>query len=290
MGMAPDLVFQRDGKPVFVADVKYKLTGSGLARTDDYYQLLAYTTAMGLGAGLLIYCRADEAPERVITVVRGGQRLHTRPVDLSGTPGDIDVALGRAGRHRSPPVWRRLRGVLMGELLPSIAARAVQSGLLDYLQTTFALSDEDVRLALEEFLQDPDDGIFKGPYLRLRMPFRPAADGWRDTLGWHPIDEAKPGAPGSFTPYGHQAEAFARLSSADLGPDKPRPLPTLVTTGTGSGKTEAFLYPILDHVLRAKAPGVTGTKALLLYPMNALANDQAQRLADLITTRRPSTG
>ena len=114
-----------------------------------------------------------------------------------------------------------------------------------------------------------------------RSVLRPRAGA--TSLGWHPIDEAKPGAPGSFTPYGHQAEAFARLSSADLGPDKPRPLPTLVTTGTGSGKTEAFLYPILDHVLRAKAQGVTGMKALLLYPMNALANDQAQRLADLIT-------
>lgn len=93
VGMAPDLVFQRDGKPVFVADVKYKLTGSGMARTDDYYQLLAYTTAMGLGAGLLIYCRADEAPERTITVVRSGQRLHTRPVDLAGKPKDVVQAL-----------------------------------------------------------------------------------------------------------------------------------------------------------------------------------------------------
>ena len=62
-----------------------------------------------------------------------------------------------------------------------------------------------------------------------------------------------------------------------------RPQPTLVTTGTGSGKTEAFLYPILDHVLRARRDGITGTKALILYPMNALANDQAQRLADIIT-------
>ena len=171
----------------------------------------------------------------------------------------------------------------MGELLPTLAASAVREGLLDYLQTTFALSDEDVRLALTDFLEDPTDGIFKGPYLRLRMPFRPAAEGWRDALGWHPMDEAKAGAPGSFAPYGHQAEAFARLSTANLGPDKPLPLPTLVTTGTGSGKTEAFLYPILDHVLRAKARGVSGMKALILYPMNALANDQAQRLADLIT-------
>ena len=36
-------------------------------------------------------------------------------------------------------------------------------------------------------------------------------------------------------------------------------------------------------MLRAKRAGVTGMKALILYPMNALANDQAQRLADLIT-------
>ena len=66
--------------------------------------------------------------------------------------------------------------------------------------------------------------------------------------------------------------------------------PTLVTTGTGSGKTEAFLYPILDHVLRARRDGVAGMKALILYPMNALANDQAQRLAKLITTRPELAG
>ncbi|GAE68782.1 helicase [Cutibacterium acnes JCM 18909] len=85
--------------------------------------------------------------------------------------------------------------------------------------------------------------------------------------------------PENFTPYGHQARAFTRLNSA-LG----RPRPTLVTTGTGSGKTEAFLLPILDHIVRARRNAVTGTKALILYPMNALANDQAQRLAHLIST------
>src|SRR5699024_8903111 len=55
-----------------------------------------------------------------------------------------------------------------------------------------------------------------------------------------------------------------------------------VTTGTGSGKTEAFTVPILDHVVRANARGERGTKALILYPMNALANDQAGRLARTI--------
>jgi ATP-dependent helicase YprA (DUF1998 family) len=168
----------------------------------------------------------------------------------------------------------------MSELLPSAQACEIRDGLLDYLTTTFALADPDARFALTDFLGDREHGIFKGPFLRLRLPFRAAADGWESILGWDI----------GLIPYGHQAEAFARLTTADLGPDKPRPLPTLVTTGTGSGKTEAFLYPILDHVLRARRDGVTGMKALILYPMNALANDQAKRLADLLTTRDELSG
>ena len=165
----------------------------------------------------------------------------------------------------------------MSELLPSRQAAQIRAGLVDYLTTTFALSDEEARSALRAFLDDPDNGIFRGPYVRARVPFRAADDGWRDALGWYE----------GHTPYGHQAEAFRRLSSANLGeqPDgavKTAPLPTLVVTGTGSGKTEAFLYPILDHVIRAKASGDTGVKALILYPMNALANDQSRRLAELI--------
>lgn len=157
----------------------------------------------------------------------------------------------------------------MSELLPTVQAAAIRHSLVDYLTTTFALTDTDARDALDRFLADPESGMFKGPYVRLRLPFRPADDGWRDALEWY---EGPP-------PYGHQAAAFARLSSVG---DR-RPQPTLVTTGTGSGKTEAFLHPILDHVLRARREGVTGTKALILYPMNALANDQAQRLTGLIT-------
>lgn len=158
----------------------------------------------------------------------------------------------------------------MGALLPTLQAEHLREGLTDYLATTFALTDPDAQAALTDFIGDPDNGMFKGPYVRLRLPFAPAGEGWRDQLDWWPQ---------GFTPYGHQARAFARLSSKH----QDRPQPTLVTTGTGSGKTEAFLYPILDHVLRARKSGVTGMKALILYPMNALANDQAERLAALIS-------
>ncbi len=53
---------------------------------------------------------------------------------------------------------------------------------------------------------------------------------------------------------------------------------TIIATGTGSGKTEAFLIPILDHCLKNR--GNKGIKAIILYPMNALANDQLRRIEE----------
>ncbi|GAA3296101.1 DEAD/DEAH box helicase [Arthrobacter citreus] len=166
----------------------------------------------------------------------------------------------------------------MSELLPTSQSQDLRGGLSDFLATTFALTDAGAQSAIQDFLSDPEKGLFKGPYVRLRLPFESAAPGWRDCLDWYQ----------GFEPYGHQARAFQRLSSKALTPVTSgsryrRPEPTLITTGTGSGKTEGFLYPILDHVLRAKKDGVTGIKALILYPMNALANDQAKRLAEMLT-------
>ncbi|GAA0932725.1 DEAD/DEAH box helicase [Streptomyces thermoalcalitolerans] len=81
----------------------------------------------------------------------------------------------------------------------------------------------------------------------------------------------------SFTPWRHQTKAWERLSTYKGAAE-----PTLVTTGTGSGKTESFLFPVLDHCRRQKARGRSGVKAMLLYPMNALATDQARRIGDYL--------
>ena len=157
----------------------------------------------------------------------------------------------------------------MSSLIPTFAAQHIHRGLGEYLATSFSLAEKTTAAGLREFLSDPDNGMFHGPYVRTRLPYA-AAENWEGILGW---------LPDWFTPYRHQAEAFARLSSWRDGEPR-RPEPTLVVTGTGSGKTEAFLYPILDHCRRDNRPGI---KALILYPMNALANDQAARLAKLIT-------
>ncbi|WP_062207660.1 DEAD/DEAH box helicase [Streptomyces sp. NBRC 109706] len=152
---------------------------------------------------------------------------------------------------------------------PTLAAQQVRDSLSQYLATTYALADESTRHALEQFIADPEDGIFRGPYLRVRTPFRPAeGDGWQRHLTWWPR---------GFRPHRHQELAWERLSTLH-GPARP----TLVTTGTGSGKTEAFLIPLLDHCRREREAGREGIKAVLLYPMNALATDQAHRINDYL--------
>lgn len=74
----------------------------------------------------------------------------------------------------------------------------------------------------------------------------------------------------------HQSEAIERLLT-------PAPAPLVVTTGTGSGKTEAFLLPVIQRAIedatRFRHAGLT---ALLIYPMNALANDQLLRIEEYL--------
>lgn len=56
----------------------------------------------------------------------------------------------------------------------------------------------------------------------------------------------------------------------------------LVATGTGSGKTEAFLFPIINDLLERSDLSNPGIRAILIYPLNALANDQMHRIARLL--------
>ncbi|MDE0612812.1 MAG: hypothetical protein OXI32_00195 [bacterium] len=93
----PDLLFRRKGHEVFVADIKYKLTDDARARTSDYYQLLAYTTALDLPEGVLIYCMADGGePESTVTVRHAGKRLHTLAIKLSGSPTEVTAEIAKA--------------------------------------------------------------------------------------------------------------------------------------------------------------------------------------------------
>ncbi|MBE0643508.1 MAG: DEAD/DEAH box helicase [Bacteroidetes bacterium] len=134
----------------------------------------------------------------------------------------------------------------------------------DFLATTFPVTTPLFQRTVGDLLRR-DDAIFKGPYLSLRLPFLKSAS----------PREHFPDVPMGLTPFRHQEQAFRRL-------DGFYPRSTLLATGTGSGKTESFLFPVLNYCLQMRKQGVGGIKAILIYPMNALATDQSRRIARII--------
>ena len=146
-------------------------------------------------------------------------------------------------------------------MIPSVLSGEIRRSIEDFLRARYRITTPLFRDVVEEFIESGN--AFKGPYLSFQLPFRKGLGG----------ADYFPEVPMPFAPHLHQEQAFDRLSGSP-------PKPTIVATGTGSGKTESFLYPILDYCRQhADLPGI---KAILIYPMNALANDQAGRIARTI--------
>ncbi|TWE13282.1 McrC family protein [Rudaeicoccus suwonensis] len=78
----PDLLLRRDRDPVLVGDVSYCLDTVGHGGS-DFYPLLAYASALGLEAGLLIYAQAEEPPAPEVVVRNIGTRLLCVPLRLN---------------------------------------------------------------------------------------------------------------------------------------------------------------------------------------------------------------
>lgn len=85
-----------------------------------------------------------------------------------------------------------------------------------------------------------------------------------------------------YLPYQHQYECWKTLSEeVELSNGNMAKKSMVVTTGTGSGKTECFMLPLVSDLLRG---GETGKlQAIFLYPLNALMEDQKQRLQELLS-------
>jgi len=143
---------------------------------------------------------------------------------------------------------------------------------------------EHVRRELDEGLLWPD------PRIQLNPSFEPG--GWIDELAERGTihDECrrifrngKEGPNDAGTPlrlHRHQTDAIeAGRTGASY----------VLTTGTGSGKSLAYIVPIVDAVLRGDARG-NGVKAIVVYPMNALANSQAQELEKFLVHGYPAGG
>lgn len=161
---------------------------------------------------------------------------------------------------------------------PLSVSREIERAYRGYLRSTFALRDPDWRQEFERGLS-AQLTLTKGPYLQAVPPFEPGAS-LRDLIAEGVLSPDFARLPEDVFPLGrplhrHQERAIRGiLGGRNL----------LIATGTGSGKTEAVLFPTLELLLREQAAGTLsepGVRALLLYPMNALANDQLRRLRAL---------
>jgi len=161
-------------------------------------------------------------------------------------------------------------------LNPITYTERVVGDFLRYQVTAYPFADERLLrqmrdlLSLSETRRTP---LLKGPYISLSRPFRAGAkiadlvaDG-----SLHPFMENVAPFPAL---WGHQERAIRAIVSGRT---------TLMSTGTGSGKTECFLYPAISQCLRLRDENASaGIVAVFVYPMNALAEDQLGRLRSLL--------
>jgi ATP-dependent helicase YprA (DUF1998 family) len=147
-----------------------------------------------------------------------------------------------------------------------------------YLQSILSVRDPQIDAALRAAI-DNSPMLDKGPYLEATPPYAPGSSiealiregvlspGFTAVTG--------KGLPADRPLYAHQEQAIRKIADGRN---------VVVATGTGSGKTESFLIPVIDSLIREHGRGELGpgVRALLLYPMNALANDQMKRLRQVL--------
>ena len=163
-------------------------------------------------------------------------------------------------------------------LNPVAYIEKVAKSFLRYQLTAYPFSDPDLLgqmrdlLSLDHTRASP---LLRGPYVSLSRPFRAGAAVRQmvDEGLIHPhLAERIPSKITHF--YSHQERAIRAIADGRT---------TLISTGTGSGKTECFLYPVVSRCLTLKdESAASGISAVIVYPMNALAEDQLIRIRGLL--------
>ena len=133
---------------------------------------------------------------------------------------------------------------------------------------------------------DKENVLYKMPYIESSPAYINKKDGFLDASipEWEKemfVTLSKEGLGVHRSPYTHQLRA---LEAFDSGKD------VFVSTGTGSGKTECFMWPIISKLAHEARSSLEtwsqrGIRVMIMYPMNALVSDQISRLRKLIGDR-----
>jgi ATP-dependent helicase YprA (DUF1998 family) len=168
--------------------------------------------------------------------------------------------------------------VTQQHLDPLAASQHVTETYQRYVKTLVDVRDEDLARAFSHAV-DHGGTLATGPFLEATPAYRAGAslaDLIKEGVLHRDFAALDSGALPLRRPlYLHQEQAIRKAIAGRN---------VVVTTGTGSGKTESFLIPIINQLVAERARGELGpgVRALLLYPMNALANDQVKRLRTLL--------
>lgn len=170
----------------------------------------------------------------------------------------------------------------MGEIGIRKTHDNLKKKLVDYIKAQYLAENDLLIDASNDFLYNKEV-LFQEPYIEVTKTFKTTNDGFskayldleRKSI-LSALIEANLGV--FSTPFQHQVNAVEEYYAGKN---------ILVTTGTGSGKTECFLWPVLtDLIYEANKSKITweqeGIRALILYPMNALVSDQLGRMRKII--------
>lgn len=190
----------------------------------------------------------------------------------------------------------------MAEQLNSIRmADAIRERLADFTAGDMFVRDVELSRNMRRVWADKGDagGLVSDLWVEGAFPYVPSKDtldslvaddivckGLRDLLAQNKDGGVKSVFPPDRFLFKHQAES---LREANAGYAQERKPAIVVTAGTGAGKTECFLLPMLDDLFRHSPQTGQGVSAIILYPMNALVNDQVDRLYTWLKGQRDLT-
>nr|MBA3920694.1 DEAD/DEAH box helicase [Nostocaceae cyanobacterium] len=164
-------------------------------------------------------------------------------------------------------------------LNPIAAVEQPRADFIRYLLTAYPLRDPHLRYGFKQLLEQPGN-LWQHPYLEGSQPYNSSLS-INDLVNQgvlHP-DMTTLFTPSSRRLYEHQEKAIRAVVEQHQN--------IVVATGTGSGKTECFLTPMLDMLLKeGDNLSLAGVRILILYPMNALVNDQVKRLRQLLCRQK----